>query len=222
MNGEIYSEQIIIVFLFSCQYNEGMESINYSEIEEQRPGRNKETLVNHTYINSGSYRNKFDLITSNTQLSRLLYGLAKEMLFHRAGTKYEDMYWIDANTFEIVAKETECPIEKKIIYSDKTIKAIEGRTDLITVHSHPDSFPPSIDDINANFDHNYMVGIVLCHNGKVYLYSANESIEVRYYNMVVERFLKQGYNEDEAQIATLQRLQENFDITFKEVTDYDV
>lgn len=172
-----------------------MENINYSEIEEQRPGRNKETLVNHTYINSGSYRNKFDLITSNTQLSRLLYGLAKE---------------------------TECPIEKKIIYSDKTIKAIEGRTDLITVHSHPDSFPPSIDDINANFDHNYMVGIVLCHNGKVYLYSANESIEVRYYNMVVERFLKQGYNEDEAQIATLQRLQENFDITFKEVTDYDV
>ena len=123
------------------------------EIEEQRPGRNKGTLVDHTYINSGFYRRKFDLIT---------------------------------------------------------------------IHSHPDSFPPSINDINANFDHNYMLGIVICHDGKVYLYSADENIDASYYNMVVERFLKQGYNKKEAQLATLQRLKENFAITFREVTDYDI
>ena len=32
------------------------------ELEEQRIGRNKETSINHTYINSGGYKRKFDNI----------------------------------------------------------------------------------------------------------------------------------------------------------------
>ena len=35
------------------------------ENEEQRPGRNKKTTINHTYIESGSYRRKFDGISDN-------------------------------------------------------------------------------------------------------------------------------------------------------------
>lgn len=50
------------------------------ETEEQRSGRNKETQINHTYINSGGYKRKFDLISDNKELSRLLYKIAKEML----------------------------------------------------------------------------------------------------------------------------------------------
>ena len=42
-----------------------------------------------------------------------------------------------------------------------------------------------------------------------------------YYKLVVEGFLKIGYNEEEAQIKALENLQINFDIKFKEVTDYD-
>lgn len=34
-------------------------------LEFQRYGRNKSTLVNSTYISSGEYRNKFDKITDN-------------------------------------------------------------------------------------------------------------------------------------------------------------
>ena len=62
------------------------------ELEEQRYGKNKQTAINHKYIESGSYQKKFDFISSNVELNRLLYKLAKRMLKHRSGTMYEDMY----------------------------------------------------------------------------------------------------------------------------------
>ena len=49
-------------------------------MEVQRYGRDKSTLINHTYINSGTYKRKFDLIANDKELSRLLYKVAKQML----------------------------------------------------------------------------------------------------------------------------------------------
>ena len=72
-------------------------------LEYQRYGRDKNTLVNKAYIDSGEYRNKFDKITDNKEVSRILYAKAKEMLKHRSGTMCEDMYWIDAKTGDIIA-----------------------------------------------------------------------------------------------------------------------
>lgn len=188
--------------------------------EEQRAGRNKDTVVNHSYINSGEYKKKFDLVSNNKELSRVLYKIAKEMLRHRSGTKYEDMYWIDLDTLCIVAKEISTVVEKKIVYSTATEKEIKKYDNLLTIHTHPDSFPPSIDDLNSNFDHGYVAGIVVCHDGRLYIYSANERVNENYYKLVVEGYLKTGYNEDEAQILALSEIQKNFDINFKEVTDY--
>lgn len=192
------------------------------EIEEQRRGRNKDTTINHNYINSGQYRKKFDCISDNLKLNRLLYSLAKKMLFHRSGTLYEDMYWIDLDTLEIVADETNKDIEEGIIYSAKTQKIIETNKNLLTIHSHPNSFPPSIMDLNCNFYYNYSIGIIICHNGKIYMYNANEKISRNYYDLTVAEYIKQGYNDNEAQVLALLELQEKFDVQIKEVTDNDV
>ncbi|MCM1289006.1 MAG: hypothetical protein NC240_11925 [Clostridium sp.] len=191
------------------------------EIEEQRLGRNKETVINYTYINSGEYRKKFDRITENTELSRLLYHVAKDMLIHRSGTKFEDMYWIDLDSIMVVAKEINASVPKRIEYSDSTKKIIGEYSNLLTIHTHPDSFPPSIDDINSNYDHSYVAGIVACHDGRLYMYSANERINENYYKLIVEGLIKRGYNEAEAQIVALSEIQQNFDINFKEVTAND-
>jgi len=94
--------------------------------EYQRYGRNKETLVNSTYIESGEYRNKFDDISDNIGVSRVLYSKAKEMLYHRSGTMFEDMYWIDGNTGEIVASALNEKEEGKIVYSASLKKDIAG------------------------------------------------------------------------------------------------
>ena len=75
-------------------FNVGKDFIMSEYLEFQRYGRNKSTLVNSKYISSGEYRKKFDKITNNADLSRLLYSKAKEMLIHRSGTLYEDMYWM--------------------------------------------------------------------------------------------------------------------------------
>lgn len=56
-------------------------------LEFQRYGRNKSTLVNSKYISSGEYRKKFDKITNNADLSRLLYSKAKIMY---------DLYFADS------------------------------------------------------------------------------------------------------------------------------
>ena len=70
-----------------------------SELQEkQRYGRNKETIINHSFINSGEYRKKFDEISDDKELNRKIYQIAKKMLMHRSGTLLEDMYWIDIDS----------------------------------------------------------------------------------------------------------------------------
>ena len=52
---------------------------------------NKETSINHTYIEGGEFRKKFDTISDDKELNKLIYTLAKQMLIHRSGTLYEDI-----------------------------------------------------------------------------------------------------------------------------------
>ena len=144
--------------------------------EEQRYGRNKDTTINHAYISSGEYRKKFDKISDNKKLNKLLYQLAKSMLEHRSGTLYEDMYWIDAETATVVAKEITGGVECKIVYSKSTLTKIRNKRGLITIHTHPSSSPPSISDLRSNYRYKYSLGIVCGHNGKVYIYTANEEV----------------------------------------------
>ena len=152
-------------------------------------------------------------------MNKLLYKIAKKMLLHRSGTEYEDMYWIDLTKVKIVCKITDSKYKKKILYTSAIKKKIKNSENLLTIHTHPDSFPPSIDDINSNFDHNYEIGIVACHDGRVYMYSAEERINADYYKLMVEDYLKNGYNENTAQIEALKELQKKFLIHFKEVTE---
>lgn len=191
------------------------------ELEQQRKGRNKNTIIDYNYISSNRYRKKFDYISNDKKLNKLLYKIAKKMLLHRSGTEYEDMYWIDLINGKIVCKITDSKYKKKIIYTTTIKKMIKKSENLLTIHTHPDSFPPSIDDINSNYDHNYEIGIVICHDGRVYMYSAEERINVNYYKLTVEDYLKNGYNEDTAQIEALKEMQKKFSIYFKEVTEDD-
>lgn len=189
------------------------------EDEGQRYGRNKDTAINHTYINSGSYRRKFDFISNSPDLNRLIFQLSKKMLEHRSGTKFEDMYWIDAAHRRVIAKETESCSEEQIVYSNSIRSKISKYENLITLHSHPNSYPPSINDLNSNFINHYGLGIVACYDGKVFKYASNQEIREDYYKMVVEKYLKKGYNEYEAQIEALNELVTKFDIMVKEVTE---
>lgn len=186
-------------------------------IEQQRYGRNKNTVINRSYIESGEYRSKFDRISDDAQLNRLLYQIAKEMLYHRSGSEYEDMYWIDIETKKVIAHEVNQENPVSIRYSRKTRQRIKNKKSLLTIHSHPYSFPPSIQDFNSNYSNDYGMGIICCHDGKIYIYSSNEDVSISYYKMKVEEFLKGGYNDSEAQQKALDIIMQNYDIKYKEV-----
>ncbi|WP_026517116.1 hypothetical protein [Butyrivibrio sp. MC2021] len=187
------------------------------EQEEQRAGRNKATTINSSYIESGSFRRKFDKISDNKALNRLLYRLAKKMLYHRSGTCYEDMYWIDITSCEIMATEIEQNFNQEIQYSEKTKMVIKSHSGLLTIHSHPMGFPPSVEDLNSNYTNDYGVGIVIGHTGRVFLYYSNEFVPVVYFGYKVASYRLRGYNEYEAREKTLQDCCDRFDVVVKEV-----
>lgn len=189
----------------------------YNSKEEQRYGRNKDTTINHAYISSGEYRKKFDQISDNKKLNKLLYQLAKTMLEHRSGTLYEDMYWIEAETATVVAKETEGCVESTIIYSKSTMKKICNKQGLITIHTYPSSSPPSISDLRSNYIYKYSLGIVCGHNGNVYIYTANEEVPKIRYKSLGDKFLNMFKSREKAQVFMLDELQKQFDVMIKEV-----
>lgn len=186
-------------------------------LELQRYGRNKSTIVNKTYINSGEYRNKFDKITDSKEVNRVIYSKSKEMLVHRSGTLLEDMYWIDGATGEVIASALNEQTEGAVVYSEMINKAIKGKSNLIAIHTHPHSMPPSIADFNSAFEHGYKTGIVLCHDGTVYGYRSSQYISPSIYLANIAKYIKAGFSEKEAQLQSLRKLSENYNIDLWEV-----
>ena len=194
-------------------------SNNTVALENQRYGRNKETLINNTYINSGEYRRKFDKLTPNPKVNRVLYSKSKEMLKHRSGTLFEDMYWIDGDTGKVIAREINSNVERQIVYSNsirKTIASYSGKN-ILTIHTHPGSMPPSAADFNSCYKNKYACGYIACHNGKLYAYKSEEIISKSLYDMYTKEAILDGQSDIEAQIWAIHKLSQNHKIDFWEV-----
>lgn len=127
------------------------------------------------------------------------------------------MYWIDADSGKIISKELNQEVEERIVYSDKTKKAIAKVDRIIAMHTHPSSLPPSIADFNSAYSRGYETSLVLCHDGKIYKYSSNEIISEKLYDLQIAEFIESGYDEKIAQIKTLRKLSENHAIRFEEI-----
>lgn len=186
-------------------------------LENQRYGRNKDTLVNKTYIESGEYRRKFNNVTDNPNVNKTLYDCAKTALKHRSGTVFEDMYWIDSDTGEVILSVVDSTDQRAIVYTDKIRKTIKNNNNIVTIHTHPSSMPPSIDDFNSCYKNGYKAGFIACHNGKVFKYSSNQEVSKSLYNLYIGEFLDEGMDEFDAQLQALDKLTENYLIEFTEV-----
>ena len=47
----------------------------------------------------------------------------------------------------------------------------------ICIGLNPNSYLPSAVDFNSNFSHNYVLGVICCHDGRAFIYNANELID---------------------------------------------
>lgn len=188
-------------------------------LEYQRYGRNKNTLVNKTYIDSGEYRRKFDNATDNSEVNKALYDSAKRALKHRSGTELEDMYWLDGATGRIIAKEINSTTARQVNYSSATKDAVNSyaKNKIVALHTHPSSMPPSVEDLNACYNHGYKCGYIACHNGKVFGYSSGQLINTKLYELCVGDYIDRGLAEFDAQWKALEDLKRNHKIDFWEV-----
>ena len=186
-------------------------------LENQRYGRNKVTLVNKTYIESGEYKRKFDNISENKAVNKTLYDCAKAALKHRSGTKFEDMYWIDGNTGEIIASALNEKETSGVAKSKRRNKILARYGNVYAIHSHPASMPPSATDFNCFFEQGYSKAFVACHDGTLYSYTSEQEVSIELYNLYISKFASNGYSEREAQLKALAKLKENHKIDFWEV-----
>lgn len=185
--------------------------------EKQRYGRMKETSVNRSYIESGDYRRKFDMITESASLNRLIYEMAKKMLLHRSGTLIEDMCWIDAQSETIIHYKDDERENQQISHSESIDKKIHKVKDIIAIHTHPRSLPPSAEDFNCFVENKYTLGLIICHNGVIYGYTAKKNIDVRLWERYVESAFEYSIEQVDIQKSALNKFVDNGDIDYWEV-----
>lgn len=191
------------------------DELREKEREDERYGRNKETAINKTYIESGEYRKKFDKMTDNEEVNRVLYQKAKEMLYHRSGTNFEDMVWIDGNTGEIIHYYDNATEEKGVNYSKRLLKKLKKYDNIITLHTHANSMPPSPDDFNSRLKRNYQKSYVLCHDGTIYEYGGEDEVNETLWQLYRSEII--GVSEKTKQEYALNEMIKNHKIFYKEL-----
>ena len=82
---------------------------------------------------------------------------------------------------------------------EATKRAIRGKEGLITIHTHPNSFPPSLEDFNSNFANRNGKSIVCGHDGSVYAYEAKELIQKEKADFYYRKYYNLLKDENEAQ-----------------------
>lgn len=127
------------------------------------------------------------------------------------------MYWIDGETGTLISKELDAKSPRIVTYSGKTKKVIKANNNIIALHTHPSSMPPSVEDLNSCYNNGYKCGFVACHNGKVFGYSSGQYINPKLYELSVGDYIDGGLSEFEAQMRTLIDLKRNHDIDIWEV-----
>lgn len=181
-------------------FNEFKEKyLNASEKEQSKPKYlDKDTVINKKVIESSDYRKRFNQVSDRTEVNRKAWQLAKEMLNHRSGTRYEDIAFIDylsgkAKINKNYNKESTAKPSKSM---RKMLQVAELNT-IIAIHNHPGSSVPSIPNLRACIQRGYKKGIIVCHNGKIYIYSVNAD---KYIEPIAASALdlleKRGYTEE--------------------------
>ncbi|MEG1907216.1 MAG: phage minor capsid protein [Gordonibacter sp.] len=121
-------------------------------------------------IESAPYRKAFDFFDS--EVGDTVCTTAREMLKHRTGTTLEDFAAISLSGNSITTRLVSSSTSKVAKLTNENKRAISGakRGDLITLHNHPESMPPSFADFVMLRHKSIRYGVIACHDGGVFRY----------------------------------------------------
>lgn len=205
------------------EWAQGQTTAIEAEKREHKKDRrdHPEIKVDKTVVNSLAFAKKINSISDNKKLNDNLLKSAKEILKHRDGTLLEDLYLLDFETGKIVYKNNLSTDAQRVAYTQKMRQLLNSNPDtFVAIHNHPQGMPPSAADINAAANNKYKRGLVVGHNGRVFVYEVHdgfEGIERSIYNGMIGKYKKLGYNEFEAQLQAMQDLGSGYGFTLKEV-----
>ena len=191
-----------------------------ANIENLRNGNNKVSL---SYIDTETYRRKFNQITSNTSVNDALRKYSKAMLTHRNGTDGEDLYIISSKTGKRLFSKTTGNNELGVELSRdeiQNIKQFAKDEGVIALHNHPTNLLPTGSDFVSAGARGYDFGLVATHDGRVFWYKAGDKpFRSEYFNKTVDKYVSEPYNSDieKAQIKTLSEFEKEFGIEWREL-----
>ena len=156
-----------------------------------------ETLVVRKNILSPEYRRHFDEFGENANVTSVMCRKSREILSHRTGTLYEDLVFIDSATGR-------CKVQKNYNVKQQVIptKAMKEMVTsnppytVISIHNHPQSTVPSIDDLDSCYKHKYKYGVIACHDGNAFKYSIKGDFDPQYTDMLLDKVQMILYNKD--------------------------
>ena len=141
------------------------------------------------------------------------------MLTHRNNTAKEDLYLIDKSTGKTIGKSTGSSKTYEVEYTHKILDAIKKMqtNTIISIHNHPTNIPPSGSDFVSAGYRRYTKGVVVCHNGDVYVYEpGNRPFSAKLFDDTVEKYKKNGYNKGiEANLKTLKQFEKDYGIKWR-------
>lgn len=200
-------------------YFSKLESASPMWKEHEKITKNIRYSVSSKTLESRNFIGRFDKMTDDSLLRREYISNAKEMLKHRSGQNGEDLYLYNMRTKKWI-KSTTGTEAGTPEYTEEIKNAIieANKGELVAFHNHPASMPPSANDINAARHNGYAIGYILCHDGKIYEYTASKvDINISAYNLRIADFQEKGYTEFESQLETMKYLSEMYGFEFKEV-----
>lgn len=178
--------------------NKEKAGIESDENEESKPKYDSQAaVINRKQIASAEYRKKYNALPEGKDIQRKVCADARKMLRHRSGTLYEDLTFIDSKTGESKSR-TDFNVSRAVAPSKTMKRMIEKADDytIISVHNHPHSSVPSINDLYCAKDRRYKYGIVACHDGTVYKYSVRGEINDPMVNNGLDLLEKTRYIEN--------------------------
>ncbi len=168
--------------------------------ESSHKGMDCNTEIAKSVIKSPEYGRRISTLGENSKVQQKIIDESRKALYHRNGTSYEDLIFINAINGEM-RKNTTYDKEREVMPT-KSMKRMIGAAvayTIISIHNHPSSTVPSLADINSMIKHKYRYGLVVGHDGTIFKYSVMGEYNSIWYNAAFRELDRNGYSQENIQ-----------------------
>ena len=95
---------------------------------------------------------------------------------------------------KVVGVQRHSKIKLEVTSNKSIIEARRKYKDKIVIHNHPSNLPPSGSDLVSNFEKGNELGVIVCHNGEIYVYRTNKKFTTKIFDLSVKKYMVSGYN----------------------------